>query len=117
MSVILLVYPDETNREYLAEVLEEQFYHTIEALCCEEGLSSYRSKPTDLIIVDASEFDEIEISQFQSFRDENPKAKIITVVDESCPFELEVEDISNDAFQKPVSVTGLLNSVRMLLGD
>jgi len=122
MATILVVDDDQQVCALLKQVLEEEGYTVESALNGMEGISRYRSVPTDLIILDILMPEKEGLETILDLRREFPKVKIIAMSGGSERAKLNLLDLARRlgaryTVNKPFQLQTLTDLVKKALQE
>jgi CheY-like chemotaxis protein len=117
MPSVLVVDDEEQVRQLIREALEQAGYEVEEASDGKEGLKRYRSRPTDLVIMDILMPDQDGLETIMTLHREFPNSRVIAMTGGSEVIGiLNFLDVAkmlgaNRTLQKPFEVKALLEAV------
>jgi len=117
MPSVLVVDDEEQVRQLIREALEQAGYEVEEASDGKEGLKRYRSRPTDLVIMDILMPDQDGLETIMTLHREFPNSRVIAMTGGSEVIGiLNFLDVAkmlgaNRTLQKPFEVKTLLEAV------
>ncbi len=79
MPSVLVVDDEDQIRQLIRETLEQAGYDVQEARDGKEGLERYRTKPTDLVIMDILMPDQDGLESIMTLRREFPASRVIAI--------------------------------------
>ena len=79
MPSVLIVDDEDQVRQLIRETLEEAGYDVQDARDGKEGLERYRTKPTDLVIMDILMPDQDGLESIMTLRREFPASRVIAM--------------------------------------
>jgi len=79
MPSVLVVDDEEQVRQLIKETLEQAGYDVEEACDGKEGLKRYRTKPTDLVIMDILMPDQDGLESIMTLHREFPASRVIAI--------------------------------------
>ena len=79
MPSVLVVDDEDQIRQLIRETLEQAGYDVQEASNGKQGLERYRTKPTDLVIMDILMPDQDGLESIMTLRREFPAARVIAI--------------------------------------
>ena len=120
MSLILVIDDDDQIREMLRRMLERDGHEVVEAADGDEGISLYRERRADLIILDIVMPKKEGIETIMDLRIEFPDVKIIAISGGGSIGPETYLDIAKGfgamrVFTKPFEIKELLAAIRELL--
>ena len=115
MATVLIIDDEESVRALLRFALEAAGYEVTEAVNGRQGLERYRQRPTDLVIVDMLMPVMNGLNMLLDLTSEFLHAKVIAI--SGAGGDQNVLDVAKllgarQTFQKPLSMSQLLNAVR-----
>lgn len=124
MPSVLIVDDDDQIRRLLRAALEQAGYEVAEGRSGREGLARYRSKPSDVVVMDILMPDKDGLEAIIELRREYPEAKVIAITGGSAkvnvPDFLDVAKMlgAKRTLRKPLAMTEFLAAVEAeLRGD
>lgn len=118
MPCILVIDDENIMRTALRQVLKDAGYDVIEAFNGTEGVERFRDNPVDLVITDMMLPEKGGLELIKELREEDPEVKIIAISALAYDaFSAAKEQGASAAFEKPIHMQELLNTVARLLGE
>ncbi len=120
MTTILVIDDDFYVREMLKTVLEDAGYNVLEAADGNVGIRLFNENKVHLIITDIIMPEKEGLETIQELKKTSPETKIIAMsggakVGPTTYLKLAQRLGANKVFQKPISITELLGSIKELL--
>jgi two-component system cell cycle response regulator DivK len=116
MSLILIVEDNEKNLKLVRDVLQAKGYKTLEAGTAEAGLALARGGAPDLILMDIQLPGMGGIEALRALRADPATAALPVVAITASVMQQDRQEIMRAGFngfiEKPISLTGLLHTVR-----
>ena len=117
MARVLIVDDEQNMRNALRAALEGAGHEVVDAFEGEEGLSRYREKPADLVILDLVMPGKDGLETLGELIKESPEPRIIAISGTPLYLPMATDLGATRTFAKPFSMKELLKAVEELTGQ
>ena len=117
MARVLIVDDEQNMRNALRAALEGAGHEVVDAFEGEEGLSRYREKPADLVILDLVMPRKDGLEMLGELIQESPEPRIIAISGTPLYLPMATDLGATRTFAKPFSMKELLEAVEELTGQ